>query len=69
MLNHRIELEEWLRVVKAEYREFPGMRLTKSQVQRLWNLDSATCTAVIHALVAERFLRRTERNSYVRSDV
>jgi hypothetical protein len=45
------------------------MHLTKPQVQRLWNLDSRTCTAVIHALVAERFLRRTERNGYVRADV
>jgi hypothetical protein len=68
MLNHRIELEEWLHIVKAEYREFPGMHLTKPQVQRLWNLDSRTCTAVIHALVAERFLRRSERNGYVRAD-
>jgi hypothetical protein len=69
MLNHKIELEEWLCLIKAEYREFPGMHLTKPQVQRLWNLDSRTCTAVIHALVAERFLRRTERNGYVRADV
>ena len=69
MLNHRIELDEWLSVVKAEYREFPGMHLTKPQVQRLWNLDSRTCTAVIHALVAERFLRRTDGNAYVRADV
>lgn len=68
MLNHRIELEEWLRIIRAEYREFPGMQLTKAQVQRLWNLDPRTCTAVIHALVAERFLRRTDRNSYVRND-
>jgi hypothetical protein len=69
MLNHKTDLEEWLRIIRAEYREFPGMHLTKAQVQRLWNLDSRTCTAAIHALVAERFLRRTHRNGYVRTDV
>ena len=69
MLQHKTDLDDWLRLIKAEYREFPGMHLTRAQVQRLWNLDSRTCTAVIHALVAERFLRRTEHNGYVRADV
>jgi len=46
--------------------EFPGMQLTRAQVQRLWNLDEATCSAVIEALEAERFLRRTEKDNYVR---
>ena len=61
--------ESLLDRLRAEYREMPGLHLTKPQVQRLWNLDSRTCTAVIHALVAERFLRRTDGNAYVRADV
>ena len=44
------------------------MQLTRAQVQRLWNLDQATCTAVIDALEAEHFLRCNDRNNYVRAD-
>jgi hypothetical protein len=62
------DLEDWLRIIRAEYLEFPGMHLTRSQVQRLWNLDRDTCAAAIHALEAERFLRRTEFDGYVRAD-
>jgi hypothetical protein len=61
-------VEDWLSIVRAEYLEFPGMQLTRAQVQRLWNLDQATCTAVIDALEAEHFLRCNDRNNYVRAD-
>src|SRR4029079_17659823 len=33
-------IADWLTLVQAEYREIPGLRLTKPQVQRLWNLDA-----------------------------
>ena len=61
-------LEDWLRINRAEYHEFTGLDLTKSQVQRLWSLDSRTCDEVIRALEEERFLRRTPRGGYVRND-
>jgi hypothetical protein len=64
MLHHNVD--DWLPIIRAEYIEFPGMQLTRAQVQRLWNLDDATCSAVIEALEAERFLRRTAKDSYVR---
>jgi Fic family protein len=64
MLHHNVD--DWLPIIRAEYMEFPGMQLTRAQVQRLWNLDEATCSAVIEALEAERFLRRTEKDNYVR---
>ena len=64
MLYPRID--DWLPIIRAEYLEFPGMQLTRAQVQRLWNLDDATCSAVIEALEEERFLRRNDKNSYVR---
>jgi len=66
MLQYTVE--DWLSIVRAEYLEFPGMQLTRAQVQRLWNLDQATCAAVIDALEAERFLRRNNRDNYVRAD-
>jgi hypothetical protein len=59
----------WLELVQAEYREIPGLHLTKRQVQRLWGLDAVTCDALIEALESVKFLRRTARNGYVRADL
>ena len=67
MLRQLNDLKEWLPIVRAEYIEFPGMHLTKPQIQRLWDLDPQTCDAVVAALEAEKFLRRTERNAYARA--
>lgn len=44
------------------------MRLTKSQVQRLWSLDTLTCEALLSALIENRFLKRTPNGSYARVD-
>jgi len=52
-------------LIRAEYREMPGLSLTKRQMQRLWNLDSATCTAAVDTLVSGHVLKKTSRDSYV----
>ncbi len=62
-------MTEWLSLIQAEYREIPGLRLTKPQVRRLWNLDPSTCDALLAELEAARFLRRTPKDAYVRADV
>jgi hypothetical protein len=54
-----------VRVVQAEYREIPGLNLTKPQARRLWGLDATTCDALLDALVAARFLRCNHRGAYV----
>jgi hypothetical protein len=56
---------EWLRLIQAEYVEMHGLSLTKRQVQRLWGLDSHMCDALLDALVATHFLKRTSRDAYV----
>jgi hypothetical protein len=61
-------LVDWLRLIRAEYEEFPGLRLTGKQARRLWNLDSVTCDALLDSLVNVRFLRRTETGAYARAD-
>ena len=43
----------------------PGLRLTQRQAQRLWNLDSTTCEAILNLLESTRFLRRTSNDSYM----
>ena len=62
-------IREWVRVVEAEYRESPGLRLTCPQVQRFWGIDAPTCRAVLRHLEAKRFLKRTTGERYARADV
>ena len=58
-------ISDWLQLVQAEYREMPGLHLTKPQVRRLWGLNAVTCDALLDALETTRFLRRTSRDGYV----
>ena len=60
---------DWLQLIQAEYREMPGLSLTKPQMQRLWGLDRATCEALLARLEQTRFLKRTARDGYVRADL
>ncbi|MEP7304368.1 MAG: hypothetical protein ABJA98_02510 [Acidobacteriota bacterium] len=62
-----VTVSDCIRLVQAEYIEMPGMILTERQVRRLWNLDAASCDAVLAALVAAKFLRRTPSDAYVRA--
>jgi hypothetical protein len=54
-------------LIRAEYREMPGLSLTKPQMQRLWGLDARTCETVVSALESEKFLKRSA-NAYVRRE-
>jgi hypothetical protein len=67
MQEQIVAIADWLRLVQAEYNEMPGLNLTKAQVQRLWGIDESTCDAVLQTLETKRFLKRTERNVYVRA--
>lgn len=68
MIAEQTAISQWLQLIQAEYNEIPGLHLTKPQMQRLWGLDAVTCDALLSALEDVRFLRRTQRNGYVRSD-
>ena len=41
-----------LLAIVGEYREMPGMRLTRTQFGRLWNLDASQCEAMVGELIA-----------------
>jgi hypothetical protein len=69
MLAADTTIAEWLQLIRAEYLESPGLRLTKPQVERLWGLDDVTSEALLSALVDVKFLRRTRQEAYVRADV
>jgi len=59
----------WLRLIKAEYLEMPGLCLTPPQVERLWSLDAVTAESVMAALMDVQFVRRTPRGAYVLADL
>jgi hypothetical protein len=65
----KVMLSDWIRVVRAEYIEMPGLILTERQARRLWNLDAASCDAVLEALIANKFLKRTQNDAYARARV
>ena len=57
-------VSRWLDLIQAEYREMPGLSLSKPQMQRLWGFDALMCDALVDALVAARVLRQTVRGGY-----
>jgi hypothetical protein len=56
-------------LIRAEYRDSPGLHLTPLQIERLCRLDAATCEAALDALVNQGVLRLTRFGAYVRADV
>ena len=67
-MSNSNEQREWLRVIQAEYREVPGLKLTMPQAQRLWGLDGHACEALFDVLIASRFLCKTPAQSFVLAD-
>ena len=62
-------IDRYLGLIQAEYLEIPGLHLTRPQVRRLWSLEPAVCDALLDALVAVDFLRKTPRDAYVLASV
>lgn len=62
-------IADWLEMIQREYKELPGLMLTKRQVCRRWGLDAVTCEALLDTLEMVRVLRRTPADAYVRADV
>lgn len=45
----------------------PGLSITLSQAQRLWDVDRQTCEMAFRELLARRVLRMTKRGRFVRA--
>lgn len=65
MTAHAIDASGILQRIRGEFLEMPGLCLTPGQARRLWNLDAASCDALLQALVAAEFLRRTSSGTFV----
>lgn len=53
--------------IRGEFVEMPGLRLTRDQAARLWQLEPARVASLLHALVEMRFLARTADGAYRRA--
>ena len=62
-------LSGWVRRVRCEFSEMPGLHLSKRQAQRLWNLDRQSAEAIFDELEAEHYLKRTTGDMYKRADL
>jgi hypothetical protein len=58
----------WVHRIRSEYWEMPGLSLTESQVERLWQLDAARARMLLDVLLDTGFLRCTSNGRYVRAD-
>jgi hypothetical protein len=59
--------QEWAQIIRGEFLEIPGLRLTSEQIQRLWGLHRDVCAAVLEDLLHQRFLQLTAEGHYVRA--
>lgn len=62
------QITQWLGLIRAEYLEMPGLKLTLPQACRLWRLDDLTSSALFGALVDAKFLRQTHTGAFVRAE-
>ena len=59
------EIDDVVELMKMEYAEMPGLRLTFSQAQRLWNVSGDVCVEALAVLTRSGFLVRTPEGAYV----
>ena len=60
-------LEALLKRVREQFRETPGLKLTKPQATQLFDVAPSVCAAMLRALVMENFLSRTGDGTFVLS--
>jgi hypothetical protein len=65
MLTVHPTVERFIQMVHSEYREMPGLELTKPQISRFLGIDAITCDVVVELLESQKFLKRTSRDAYV----
>lgn len=61
------DIEQWLRVARAEFDEMPGLVLTVPQAARLWSLDPEACVDVLGRLRALGYLTTTRSGAFRRA--
>jgi hypothetical protein len=54
--------------IRSEFEEMPGLQLTLTQAQRLFDLDAAICEGVLRECVRAGWLALTASGFYKRKD-
>lgn len=62
------QLQEWLPLIRAEFDELSDLQLTQAEVEERWGIEAMVAEALLSALVAAGFLRRTDQGIYMRVD-
>jgi hypothetical protein len=62
-----MQRDDLLRLIRAEYEEFPDLQLSESELEDLFEMNPEMATTVLSVLVADGFLRKTADGSYVKS--
>lgn len=62
-----MQIDDAIELIRMEYADLPGLKLTLWQAQRLWDLPNDVCARALTVLTESRFLARTVDGAYVRS--
>jgi hypothetical protein len=62
-----MQIDDAVELIRMEYDELPGLKLTYWQAQRLWNLSDEVCARALQTLIEGRFLTCAADGAYVRS--
>jgi hypothetical protein len=52
-------------LIRGEFTEMPGLKLTMAQACRLWHTDEGAIKAALEALIAEGLVARTATGAFV----
>ncbi len=61
-------LHDWLVLIRAEFEEIPGLRLTQAQVEERWELDAGAVAAILGTLLANGALHLTSEGDYTSAE-
>lgn len=61
-------VDDIARLIDAEFDEMPGMRLTRAQIRRLWNLTDLECERVLDHLCESGFLACDQGGRFFRRE-
>ena len=57
-------LGDLLFLIRAEFLEIPGLRLTQHQIEHLWGIDPEMADAILRSLVESHFLTKTPAGAF-----
>lgn len=62
----KTQIDDAMALIRMEYAEWPGLKLSFWQAQRLWNLPEEVCAGALRTLTEAKVLARAADGGYVR---